>query len=1005
MIPETPAAQAINQVSETSLEKNVTPATKTPSKEQEVNTGLTPEAQPLVGMDEDPFEYVNELGDREPLQVATSAPLRKILQNYAKQTRTVVLDQTPESIERTKTRLTELGIPTDPKAPLPKYAININLENLAGPDDINRLILNVAQAIPDVIQTQRRGKQKWTMTKAKAYQQLEEGEGFLLDREIGEAMNAEQITAARYILVDSRDKVTELALKVKNGDDSSETLIAFRQALARHSAVQAQLHGAAAEAGRALNAFRIVAEEQNLRNRELEDILRVQGGPEEIKGMVDAYLNLGDNPTSQNAFARESTRPGFPQMVKEYWYNFVLSGWKTHLANISGNTMNMGLAPIERGVAAQWGKMFGFMGGKPGVKSGEAAALWSGYSQSMGDAWRLFNFSFRHNANIGEQTNYSMPLSLKDIYTTRTQDIGQAATGSANNKMDMNQAAITSENVKGLMPNWANPDNYEDAGMLTRFSNFLFRSVDIGGGVLRTPSRLLGAEDQFFKTLAYRAELKAQAVREASNLGLEGEDLTAYVDEFMMNPDNNARMSSMEFADELTFTEQLENPISKGFQGVGNSDWGFLIAPFVRVTSNILDSSTMRVLAPLRPKWWREAFSDDPVKRDLALAKASTGAAIWASAYATTARNYMCQDPDDICVTGSKPQDPRLNSVWLKNGMQEYSVRLDGEWYQYSRMDPAGQMLGMAADTVHMLGMMGEQDASAFGTALVAAIGNNVVNKNYMRSIAESMEVFTSFDVEMWKRWLQNKGSSFVLPNILAQVAYEQDNNLKEAREFGDRIASKNPFIQGEVAYKRDIAGEKIPVEYLFSTHIKTKDAKPDPVADELWRLQFPFSKPSKNMNGVELDPFQYDRYQALAGHGLKMPSNSLYFGPMVKTPEGQFEQVEVDLSGKGMWEALGALINARGYKYATDDIDPPGQKAAMIKEIQMKYRQASQARLLSEYPELKSQVIGTIYDRNRAQGMEKSEANLMTGAEANALETQIQLIGDYEVRTNDDIH
>src|SRR3546814_5436897 len=77
-------------------------------------------------------------------------------------------------------------------------------------------------------------------------------------RRQGQALNAEQALAARQLVSKSGNELVNLAKRVKRGSDAD--LAAFRQPWVRHVAIQEQVSGMTAEAGRALQSFRMIAD-------------------------------------------------------------------------------------------------------------------------------------------------------------------------------------------------------------------------------------------------------------------------------------------------------------------------------------------------------------------------------------------------------------------------------------------------------------------------------------------------------------------------------------------------------------------------------------------------------------------------------------------------------------------------------------------------------------------------------------------------------------------------
>lgn len=118
----------------------------------------------------------------------------------------------------------------------------------------------------------------------------------LLKRNRGQAFNAEQVTASRMIMMDSADSVIDLAKRVRAGDNSDETMVALRGAISRTCRGQAQVSGMAAEAGRALNAFNIMAKAGQFQG--LKQALEQGGGRYNIEAMADAITSVAEAQTT-----------------------------------------------------------------------------------------------------------------------------------------------------------------------------------------------------------------------------------------------------------------------------------------------------------------------------------------------------------------------------------------------------------------------------------------------------------------------------------------------------------------------------------------------------------------------------------------------------------------------------------------------------------------------------------------------------------------------------------
>ncbi len=244
--------------------------------------------------------------------------------------------------------------PEEAIAPLSDVAKagNINLKNIDTPEDIDALMKFTAHTFGD-FNPERRGVQSWEETK-KLADDLGMTPDDLLSRRTGEAFNAEQAHAARGILASSAAETRKLADAAISGSEDDKA--AFVKSFLLHAAITEKASGAAAEAGRALNIYRKVAQAQIGDRKAIQDaVRRMQGGasPEQIAEMVKSFA---DDPTALNKFARDAIKPRFRDKLMFVWINSLLSGPKTHVVNMTSNLLTAAMSFPEHALAAGIGK-------------------------------------------------------------------------------------------------------------------------------------------------------------------------------------------------------------------------------------------------------------------------------------------------------------------------------------------------------------------------------------------------------------------------------------------------------------------------------------------------------------------------------------------------------------------------------------------------------------------------------------------------------------------------
>ncbi|KKK48128.1 hypothetical protein LCGC14_3148250, partial [marine sediment metagenome] len=161
--------------------------------------------------------------------------------------------------------------------------------------------------------------------------------GPVLEREFGQALNAEQIMALRITVAQAGNDVFEKANAYRT-NKTSENKAAAILSLQRFEAILETLSGATAEAGRTLRVLRepVSGEE---RAKATEQILKLVG-TDKFDAALDMLQSL-DTP-GQIAELVETgriTKAGPMDMLVEAYINSLLSGPQTHAVNIISNTV------------------------------------------------------------------------------------------------------------------------------------------------------------------------------------------------------------------------------------------------------------------------------------------------------------------------------------------------------------------------------------------------------------------------------------------------------------------------------------------------------------------------------------------------------------------------------------------------------------------------------------------------------------------------------------------
>ena len=457
---------------------------------------------------------------------------------------------------------------------------NIRVDKLNSAEDIGRA-LKIADNVAGGFDAARRGQISHAETQALA-RDLGMTADDLLARRSGQALNAEEAYAARAILDKSGKELVAMARRIQRSGDApgDELLAAFRKALVRHTAIQEQVAGATAEAGRALSAFRMAADSRDVPGRVLSELVNAGGGPGRLKDAANAIVDLEADPANLNRFVEKASKPRFRDKLVELWINSLLSGPQTHVVNMLSNTLTSIAQIPEHAAAAGVGaaRRLANRDAVDRVTFSEVGSRAIGMLQGAKEGAREFARALR----TGEASDL----------VSKVEDQGQKA-------------------ISGLK-----------------------------GEIIRTPTRFLTAEDELFKGMARRMELTGLAMRKAHAEGLKGDALRTRSAELLANPTDDMIESAMDYGRYVTFQRPLGDiaaPISRITQ---NTPILKLILPFVRTPTNLFKFGIERSPAAPLLKEWRRDFAAGGAKRDLALARAMVGSGFGA-AFAEMAANGL----------------------------------------------------------------------------------------------------------------------------------------------------------------------------------------------------------------------------------------------------------------------------------------------------------------------------------------------------------------------------
>lgn len=838
-------------------------------------------------------------------------------------------------------------------ATVPPNAYDINFARIQTADDVKAVISTLVKRHVGDVEGARRGVRSWNET------QLAAGKldwvASMAQRRAGDAVNAETALAYREALNASATKLLDLA-KAVQAEPSAGNEFAFRKMMAIHRAIQLEFMGARAESGRALNAFKIPAgtPERSLRN--IDSLLADAGGTNASKELAARILDAakrGD--VALNTMVAQGAMARSRSLIRLVYVNSLLSGTGTPIINMVGNTSAVLMNVAARAVSPRLARA---LGSEPATEIGEAAALLHGYVGAIHDMFRL------NPIEAAEQIGKDGAAALREqgIWRGMAPGIDAAAPAGITLRAEREEAGAALSQTMSERPLSAG------AWGVSEDSTF-GRILDVTQMVVESPSNFNATTDDFFKVLAARGELHAQAFRQATRelqAGmLEGQDaLKARLQDIVDNPTREMLDAAEREMHELTFSRsdgklaQRLSDLRKVLDSAGPVPIGSILAPFLRTPANLI-SHAMR-FTPLAPfmKRFQKDLAEGGAKAEVAKAQMAIGTALW---------SLWLGMANDGTLTGRGPDNKAQRDALMRAdefggvGWQPYSIRIDDRWISFERIDPPfGTSMSLVADLGELLrnddfdGARIE-DATELTGHIVASLGQAFFNRTSFLSTMEMTEAFTSGDASQAERAIMARVSGAVpASGLMRNLRRGQDPYIRATHDALTAIMNTLPMFSEHLPVQRDLWGRPrtyqtgLGTVYDAALPVQTKEAGASVIDLEMLRLGSAVAMP--------------DRSITVDGVRVSLRNRPDIYGELVRRSGAPaFDQLEAVVTGGHEDSAF--------YDGLSDG--PDGDKAAYIKDVVSAFRRDARQEILNLYgPELRAMAADAQRRRQKA-GME----------------------------------
>jgi len=719
------------------------------------------------------------------------------------------IDDVPESFTSK-----DVGFSTRPERSIEnigeeKFAGNINLTKINEPDEIKNVINKIAtdnnsflDARRNVVKFGSKGENLEALAR-----DLGLSDATLFKRKVGQAFNSEQAYAARILFDEAISEAYDLAKIAKDVNASQVDLINFQVAMARAAAIQEQIAGITAEAGRALRSFRESvgpASGKNPKERDklIKEFVALKGGDDVIKDIANK-MSLLDDPAALAKFTRDQYKPTFLDYIQEFWINALLSSPSTHIVNTLSNTLVAGLTPIEYITAAAIGKV---RGGENIVTFGEAGARVLGTLYGTIDGLRAAGRAIV----TGEAVD---PLT----------------------KLELNRQ----ETIPGIL-----------------------------GRIVRLPGTALVAEDAFFKSIGYRQELWGRAFRQSQKekKGLaRAYEIMRNPEE--LAPD--VHIDAIDAGRYQTFTNPLGTG-GQAFQKIVQRYPALrFITPFIRTPVNIVNYAFERTPAGLLGERYKRAIQQGGEVADLQRAKLAVGAAIGSSVlYYANSGLITGRGPTDsreksiLMETGWQPYSLRIGDKYYSYNRFEPVGILFGITADMSDIGKYVDRQLTAEENVELGKLM---------SMLAASFSENITNKTFLTGLSDTIEMINDPDrygEATIQRFVSSFVPTFTYYERKADDPVIRDVQTfgdSFVNRFPEIVGTTGARTSVDLPSKRNVFGEIRTFTPTFDplggrySPVRVSTVTDDVVFNEFVNLGYTPPFPKRTIGNVKLTPQQYE--------------------------------------------------------------------------------------------------------------------------------------------------
>ncbi len=593
----------------------------------------------------------------------------------------------------------------------------------------------------------------------------------------------QRVVATKQVLQGLAAGAKKIAAKIANGTGTLEDEATFLKLIALIASTTDELKTAITAAARTTQAGRIKTGAKKLDVEAISSLAKnIQTGVS--KGNIQNFAKRINNLEAYEDMVgviNRSLGARIWDASTELYINGLLAGPVTQLINLVSSGLELIYKPAEL--------ITGGLVTAPFSKTGrtaviEGVARYKGMIKNVDDVLAATYQAFKNGDLVGDKMG-------RVIDTTN------------------NPRSLSSKNFNV---------NYD--GGAFAFESFIAGTLDLFGGSIRMPSRLLTTGDELIKQMSYRGELHALAYKKGLEANLEGKELVAFIADYEKKGfDSLGRFTNKEakqYSRSTTFTDDLATGADYDLggyvqSGVQRFPFFRILTPFVRTPTNLWRHQIQRLPAVgIFHKQSKDLWRAGGTARSELLGRQILATYLMFKAYDLATNGN---------ITGGGPKDPVQFAAWSLTH-QPYSNRIESKdgktvtWKTYNRMDPRTFMLGQVADLVYLEKHAVDQDLQDLTIGILLSTISNLSSKMYLKGIVDMTSAIASESESRLQRVIDTTVSNYLpFSGLLRQSRkWSEGNNAmaREIRDLGDSLNNLYFWKASTSAPRRNIIGEII---------------------------------------------------------------------------------------------------------------------------------------------------------------------------------------------------